>query len=175
MTPRQPWSLTAAILGSGIVFLNSAIVTVALPQIGEQLATSRLGVLEAQSYIYNGYLLSLAYTCSPSHRSCDLAPELDTSSAGVRAEFSPLNPPPVEASPGLVEAAAEASTDVFSFAMVVAAGLLGAGAVVSAVGIRDPETASEGNRVTRRVAAPVANCASLDVDCLPEVGVTPAA
>ena len=60
MTPRQRWSLTAAILGSGIVFLDSAIVTVALPQIGEQLATSRLGVLEAQSYIYNGYLLSLA-------------------------------------------------------------------------------------------------------------------
>lgn len=54
------WTLTAAILGSGIVFLDSTVVTVALPRIGQELPTSVFGVLEGQSYIYNGYLLTLS-------------------------------------------------------------------------------------------------------------------
>ena len=60
MTARQRWSLGAAVLGSSIVFLDSTIVTVALKQIGEDLRSTSLGVLEAQSYIYNGYLLALS-------------------------------------------------------------------------------------------------------------------
>src|SRR5215216_1319982 len=54
------WTLVAAILGSGIVFLDSTVVNVALPRIGEELPTIVLGVLEGQSYIYNGYLLTLS-------------------------------------------------------------------------------------------------------------------
>jgi EmrB/QacA subfamily drug resistance transporter len=54
------WTLVAAILGSGIVFLDSTVVNVALPRIGEELPTNVLGVLEGQSYIYNGYLLTLS-------------------------------------------------------------------------------------------------------------------
>ena len=38
-------------------FLDSTIVTVALPQIGEDLPSSLVGVLEGQSYVYYGYLL----------------------------------------------------------------------------------------------------------------------
>jgi EmrB/QacA subfamily drug resistance transporter len=53
-------TLVAAILGSGIVFLDSTIVNVALPRIGRELPTSLFGVLEGQSYVYNGYLLSLS-------------------------------------------------------------------------------------------------------------------
>ena len=60
MTARQRWTLIAAILASGIVFLDSTVVTVALPQIGEDLTTARFGILEAQSYVYSGYLLALA-------------------------------------------------------------------------------------------------------------------
>ncbi len=60
MASRQRWTLAAAILGSGIVFLDSTVVTVALPRIGAELPSARLGVLEAQSYVYNGYLLSLS-------------------------------------------------------------------------------------------------------------------
>ena len=138
----------------------ASAVNNALSRVGPQLATAAIFILA--NSIFFGTL-------------GDLAPELDTSSAVVRAEFSPLNPPPVDASRSVVDAAAAASTYAFSFAMVVAAGLLGAGAVVSAVGIQNPPAASEGNRVTLRVAAPVANCAPFDVDCLPEVGVTPAA
>jgi EmrB/QacA subfamily drug resistance transporter len=54
------WTLFAVILGSGIVFLDSTIVPVALPRIGEELSSSWLGTLEGQSYVYYGYLLSLS-------------------------------------------------------------------------------------------------------------------
>src|SRR5436309_6775072 len=53
------WILVAAVLGSGIVFLDSTVVNVALPRIGRDLPRAFLGVLEGQSYVYNGYLLSL--------------------------------------------------------------------------------------------------------------------
>jgi EmrB/QacA subfamily drug resistance transporter len=54
------WTLFAVVLGSGIVFLDATIVPVALPRIGEDLSSIWLGRLEAQSYIYYGYLLSLS-------------------------------------------------------------------------------------------------------------------
>ncbi|MDQ2923739.1 MAG: MFS transporter [Candidatus Dormibacteraeota bacterium] len=54
------WILVAAVLGSGIVFLDSTVVTVALPRMGRDLPRSFLGVLEGQSYVYNAYLLSLS-------------------------------------------------------------------------------------------------------------------
>jgi EmrB/QacA subfamily drug resistance transporter len=52
--------MLAVVLGSGIVFLDSTIVNVALPKIGQELPSSVFGVLEAQSYVYNGYLLTLS-------------------------------------------------------------------------------------------------------------------
>lgn len=60
VTVRQRWTLVAAILGSSIVFLDSTVVNVALPRIGRDLPSSILGVLEGQSYVYNGYLLTLS-------------------------------------------------------------------------------------------------------------------
>src|SRR5437870_658820 len=60
MTREQRWTLIAAILGSGIVFLDSTVVNVALPRIGRELPTSLFGVLEGQSYVYNGYLLTVS-------------------------------------------------------------------------------------------------------------------
>jgi len=57
---RERWTLTAAVLGSGIVFLDSTVVNVALPRIGRELPTSLFGVLEGQSYVYTGYLLTLS-------------------------------------------------------------------------------------------------------------------
>lgn len=54
------WILAAAVLGSGIVFLDSTVVNVALPRIGHDLPRLFLGVLEGQSYVYNAYLLTLS-------------------------------------------------------------------------------------------------------------------
>lgn len=60
MNERQRWTLIAAVLGSGIVFLDSTVVNVALPKIGSELPSSIFSVLEGQSYVYNGYLLTLS-------------------------------------------------------------------------------------------------------------------
>ena len=59
MTTKR-WILVAAVLGSGIVFLDSTVVNVALPKIGHDLPSGLFGVLEGQSYIYNGYLLTVS-------------------------------------------------------------------------------------------------------------------
>jgi EmrB/QacA subfamily drug resistance transporter len=59
MTTKR-WILVAAVLGSGIVFLDSTVVNVALPRMGRDLPRSFLGVLEGQAYVYNAYLLTLS-------------------------------------------------------------------------------------------------------------------
>src|SRR5216683_2070365 len=59
MTMKR-WILVAAVLGSGIVFLDSTVVNVALPRIGRDIPRSLFGVLEGQSYVYNAYLLTLS-------------------------------------------------------------------------------------------------------------------
>ena len=60
MEPFKRGTLVAAVLGSGIVFLDSTVVNVALPEMGRDLSSSWFGVLEAQSYVYYGYLLTLS-------------------------------------------------------------------------------------------------------------------
>ena len=57
---RRGWTLVAVVLGSSIVFLDSTIVNVALKAIGEQLPSSVVGVLEGESYVVNGYLLTVS-------------------------------------------------------------------------------------------------------------------
>lgn len=59
MTQKR-WVLAAAVLGSGIVFLDSTVVNVALARIGRDLPRSFVGVLEGQAYVYSAYLLSLS-------------------------------------------------------------------------------------------------------------------
>jgi EmrB/QacA subfamily drug resistance transporter len=54
------WTMIAVVLGSGIVFLDSTVVNVALPRMGEELSSTLFGVLEAQTYVYAGYLLTLS-------------------------------------------------------------------------------------------------------------------
>jgi EmrB/QacA subfamily drug resistance transporter len=60
MTRAQRWTLVATVLASATVFLDSTIVNVALPRIGRDLPHSLVGVLEGQTYVYTGYLLSLS-------------------------------------------------------------------------------------------------------------------
>ena len=59
MTRTQRWTLIAAIIGSGVVFLDGTIVNLALRAIGK-LPTTFLGVLEGQNYIVSGYLAVLS-------------------------------------------------------------------------------------------------------------------
>jgi len=60
MSRSQRWTLVATVLASATVFLDSTIVNVALPRIGRDLPHSLVGVLEGQTYVYTGYLLSLS-------------------------------------------------------------------------------------------------------------------
>ena len=60
MTRTQRWTLLAAVLASASVLLDSTIVNVALPRIGRELPHTLIGVLEGQTYVYAGYLLSLS-------------------------------------------------------------------------------------------------------------------
>src|SRR5688572_25494037 len=55
----KTWTLIAAVLGSGVVFLDSAVLPVALPAIGRE-PRLFVDVLEGQNYIQYGYLLSLS-------------------------------------------------------------------------------------------------------------------
>jgi hypothetical protein len=64
-----------------------------------------------------------------------LQPELDTTSAEVRQQFQPLNPPQ-GVTPEQATAATQASMDAFHLAMIVAAILLVVGAAISYVGLR---------------------------------------
>jgi EmrB/QacA subfamily drug resistance transporter len=52
--------MVAVILGSGIVFLDSTVVNVALPKIGEDLQSNILSKFAAENFVYYGYLLSLS-------------------------------------------------------------------------------------------------------------------
>jgi EmrB/QacA subfamily drug resistance transporter len=60
VTRTQRWTLVATVLASATVFLDSTIVNVALPRIGRDLPHTLVGVLEGQTYVYTGYLLSLS-------------------------------------------------------------------------------------------------------------------
>src|SRR5688572_8191587 len=55
-TPAARWILLATVLGSGIAFLDSTVVNVALPSIGQDLGVG----LSTLQWIVTGYLLTLA-------------------------------------------------------------------------------------------------------------------
>ena len=62
MSSWQRWTMVAVVLGSGIVFLDTSVVNLALPTIGEELKSSwfSLAPLEAQSYIGASYFVTLS-------------------------------------------------------------------------------------------------------------------
>jgi len=110
-------------------------------------AISRVGPQLAGALIF--VALTGAFYADLSSR----APGIDTSSEQLRAQIAPLNRPDPAAAPALVLAANESSTDAFHLAMGLSAGLLLAGAVVNAIGIRDPERAGATVAATAAVAA----------------------
>jgi hypothetical protein len=91
-------------------------------------------------------------------------PGVDTSSPTFRQQVAPLNPPEEGADPAVVGAAREASTDSFHLAVLVAAGLMLAGAAVNAVGIRNPRRPAKGEPAPEEPAV----AAAKRVDTIPE-------
>jgi EmrB/QacA subfamily drug resistance transporter len=72
------------------------------------------------------------------YASLGAATGLDTSDPLVRTSFQPLNPPAVGASAAEAAASNHASIEAFHLAMLVCAGLLVIGALVSWYGLREP-------------------------------------
>jgi len=52
--------MVGVVLGSSIVFLDTSVVNLALPRIGEELSSRWFGRLEGQSYVANAYFLTLS-------------------------------------------------------------------------------------------------------------------
>jgi hypothetical protein len=69
-------------------------------------------------------------------------PGVDTGSREFRNAVAPLNQPSADVTPEVRAAAKQASTEAFHLAMLVAAGLMVAGAAVNGFGIRNPAPAS---------------------------------
>ena len=55
-TPTARWMLTATVMGSGMAFLDSTVVTVALPAIGDEFGTGLSGL----QWVVNGYMITLS-------------------------------------------------------------------------------------------------------------------
>jgi EmrB/QacA subfamily drug resistance transporter len=128
--------LTTAIMGSVPVRnagLGSAINN-AISRVGQPLVLALLFV--AISATFYGSL-------------ADSTPLIDTGSPAVRQDIQPLNPPASSVDAALVPAITQASTEAFRLAMLVTAGLLAAGAAVSAVGLsrRRPSRATSAEAV----------------------------
>jgi len=106
----------------------------ALSRVGPQLVGAAIFVVVTASF-YSGL-------ASRTH--------LDVTAPGVRQQISPLNRPGASVSPVDVAAARQASTEAFHVAMMVAAGLLFAGALINAAGIesRHPAAAQPGGPVS---------------------------
>lgn len=99
-----------------------------------------------------GAMIFIAITATFYSTLAASVPGLNPDDPTVRASIAPLNPAPAGSPAQLVEAIRSASTDAFRLAMVVAAGLLVVGAVVDAVGLREPrgEGSKAGDRATIR-------------------------
>lgn len=108
----------------------------AISRVGPQLAGALIFVV-----ITAGFYASLAAR----------VPGLDSSSAELRAQVSPLNRPAAGVDPQVVAAARESSTEAFHVAMLTAAMLLALGAAANWFGISDEQAlvAAHGERARR--------------------------
>jgi EmrB/QacA subfamily drug resistance transporter len=127
--------LTTALMGS-VPVRNSGIASAinnALSRVGQPLVAA--AVFIAVSGTFYGALAAAV-------------PGTDPGSPEIRA-FEALNPPPRDAPQELKDAAKVASTDAYHVAVMVAAFLLVSGAVVNAIGLREPSARSR-SRVAER-------------------------
>lgn len=134
--------LPASLLfGIGLTILVAPLTTALMTSVPARRAGLASAVNNAISRVgpqLAGAVIFVAITTAFYGGIADRLPGTDSSSAAIRRLVSPLNEPLAGASPALAAAAHAASTDSFHLAMLIAAGLLLAGAALNAVGIRDP-------------------------------------
>jgi Na+/melibiose symporter-like transporter len=111
-------------------------------------AISRVGPQLAGALIF--VVISIAFYSSLR----TAAPGLDVDSPSVRTQYQPLNPAPTTADPQVIAAVHSASTDAFRLAMLVAAGLLVAGAAVNGAFISDRQALAGADGPREEAQAP---------------------
>ncbi len=130
------------LFGLGISITVAPLTTALMASIPEARAGLGSAVNNAISRVGPQLAGALIFVAVTGVFYADLAsrvPGIDTSSAQIRTEISPLNRPDPSVGPAVAQAARESSTEAFHLAMGIAAGLLLAGAAINAAGIRDPK------------------------------------
>jgi hypothetical protein len=134
--------LPLAIFGVGISMLVAPLTTALMGSIPVRNAGLGSAINNAVSRVGSplvSAVLFIAITATFYPTLARLVPGLDVDDPNVRAEIQPLTSPSSGTDPEIADAAREASTDAFHLAMLVAAGLLVAGAALNGVGMRNPE------------------------------------
>jgi EmrB/QacA subfamily drug resistance transporter len=134
--------LPLAIFGVGISMLVAPLTTALMSSIPVRNAGLGSAINNAVSRVGSplvSAVLFIAITATFYPTLARLVPGLDVDDPAVRAQVQPLTSPESGTDAELASAAREASTDAFHLAMLVAAGLLVAGAVLNGVGIQNPE------------------------------------
>jgi EmrB/QacA subfamily drug resistance transporter len=122
--------LTTGLMGS-VPVRNAGLASAinnALSRVGQPLVAAMVFIVVSGAF-YAGLAASV--------------PGMDPNSPELRAAYEPLNPPPADAPPALAAATKVASTNAYHLAVLVGAGLLVAGSVVNAVGLRRDEDGTD--------------------------------
>src|SRR6266852_6556331 len=133
----------SVILGIGLCILVAPLTTAVMTSVPPHHAGLASAINNALSRVgpqLVGAAIFVAVTAS-FYSSLANHTHLDVSSPGVRQQISPLNRPGASVFPDDVAAARQASTEAFHVAMLVAAGLLFAGALINAAGIESMRSA----------------------------------
>ena len=135
------WLPAFVVFGIGLTVMVAPLTTALMTSVPERNAGVASAINNAISRVGSPLVNALIFVAVASSFYAAIAtrvPSVDTSSSRFRTEVSPLNEPVGDVSPRVREAARVASTQAFHLSMLVAAGLLAAGAAINAVGIRNP-------------------------------------
>jgi EmrB/QacA subfamily drug resistance transporter len=144
------------LFGIGISMVVAPLTTALMSSVPVQKAGLGSAINNAVSRVGSpliGALLFIAITATFYPTLAGLVPGLDVDDPGVRASIQPLTGIPDGADPAVADAARTASTDAFHLAMIVSAGLLVAGGVMNAAGIRNPSRDAPGATAAETQAA----------------------
>jgi EmrB/QacA subfamily drug resistance transporter len=155
-----------ALFGVGLAVMVAPLTTALMTSVPEANAGVASAVNNAISRVGSPLVTAVIFVVVVSGfygAIAERVPEADVGSASFRRQVAPLNPPASGVDPRVAEAATEASTGAFHLAMLVAAGLLAAGAVINGVGIRNPRPAPAEAPEEHRVSmAPARGCVTCD-------------
>jgi EmrB/QacA subfamily drug resistance transporter len=135
------------LFGLGISLVVAPLTTALMSSIPVQKAGLGSAINNAVSRVGSpliGAVLFIAITATFYPTLAGLVPGLDVDDPQIRESIQPLTGTPDDTDPAVADAARTASTDAFHLAMIVSAGLLVAGGVMNAAGIRNPSRGTSG-------------------------------